>query len=196
MDASRGASMKRPARKWEFHPVTPERLCDLASFSESHGKFRYCSCMRWRMRSTDFQKSTKEERVAALEGIVRDGMPIGVLAYDLGEAVGWCSVAPRETYEALERYRGLPRLDDSNVWSVVCFFVDRKARRQGMTVELLKAAVADALSQGARIVEGYPVEPSARLYTYMGSPEAFRAAGFRDVTPEGQGRRVMRFFAD
>ena len=87
--------MKRPAQKWEFHAVTPERLCDLASFSESHGKFRYCSCMRWRMRSTDFQQSTKEERVAAIEGIVRDGMPIGVLAYELGEAVGWCSVAPK-----------------------------------------------------------------------------------------------------
>jgi GNAT superfamily N-acetyltransferase len=187
--------MKRPAPRWEFHPVTTERLCDLATFSESHGKFRYCSCMRWRMRSTDFQRSTKEERVAALEGIVRDGMSIGVLAYEGGEAVGWCSVAPRETYEALQRYRGLPRLDDSAVWSVVCFFVDRKARRQGMTLGLLKAAVAYAVSRGARIVEGYPVEPSARLYTYMGSPETFRAAGFRDVTPKGQGRRVMRFMA-
>jgi GNAT superfamily N-acetyltransferase len=187
--------MKRPARPWEFHPVTPERLCDLAAFSESHGKFRYCSCMRWRMRSTDFQRSTKDERVAALEDLIRDGTPIGVLAYEQGEAVGWCSVAPRETYEALERYRALPRVDDSDVWSVVCFFVDRKARRQGITVGLLKAAVHYALSQGARIVEGYPVEPSARLYTYMGSPRTFLACGFRDVTPDGQERRMMRFIA-
>jgi len=188
--------IKRPARKWEFHPVTPEHLCDLAAFSETHGKFRYCSCMRWRMRSTDFQRSTKEERVAALEDNVRAGLPIGVLAYLLGDAVGWCSVAPRESYEALERYRGLPRLDDSDVWSVVCFFVDRKARRQGLTVGLLKAAVAYAVSRGARIVEGYPVDPSARLYTYMGSPATFRAGGFRDVTPVCQERRVMRFVAD
>jgi hypothetical protein len=27
----------------EFHPVTAERLPDLARFSEQHGKFRYCS---------------------------------------------------------------------------------------------------------------------------------------------------------
>jgi GNAT superfamily N-acetyltransferase len=187
--------MKRAARQWEFHPVTRQRLSDLAAFSETHGKFRYCSCMRWRMGSTSFQRSTKEERVTAFEDLVRDGTPIGVLAYERGEPVGWCSVAPRETYEALERYRGLPRIDTFKVWAVVCFFVDRKARRQGITVGMLNAAVQYALSKGARIVEGYPVEPSARLYTYMGSPRTFLACGFRDVTPGGQERRVMRFIA-
>jgi hypothetical protein len=43
------------------------------------------------------------------------------------------------------------------------------------------------------ILEGYPVEPSCRLYTYMGSPETFRQAGFQDVTPPGQDRLVMRY---
>ena len=100
--------MTQPTRNWEFYPVTPERLCDLAAFSESHGKFRYCSCMRWRLRISDFQRSTRDERVESLECLVRDGTPIGVLAYEMGEAVGWCSVAPREAYDALERYRGLP----------------------------------------------------------------------------------------
>jgi len=97
--------------------------------------------LRWRLRSTEFQRSTKESRVAALESLVRDGTPIGVLAYLDGEPVGWCSIAPRETYGALERYRALPRLDDALVWSVVCFFVDRHARRQRVTLGLLKAAV-------------------------------------------------------
>jgi hypothetical protein len=58
----------------------------------------------------------------------------------------------------------------------------------------LKAAVDYAASQKAEIIEGYPVEPDARLYTYMGSPSTFRAAGFKDVTPRGQARRVMRHF--
>ena len=94
-----------------FHPVTCERLSDLACFSAQHGKFRYCSCMRWRMRSTDFGRSTKEGRVAALERLVLDGKPIGVLAYLDGEPVGWCSVAPRESYDGLERYSALARID-------------------------------------------------------------------------------------
>src|SRR5437764_9831890 len=95
----------------EFHAITAERLADLARFSAQHGKFRYCSCMRWRLPSTAFQHSTTEGRVAALDALVCQGVPVGVLAYRDGEPVGWCSVAPRQSYAALERYRALPRLD-------------------------------------------------------------------------------------
>jgi hypothetical protein len=146
------------------------------------------------MRSSQFSRSTKQSRVAALDQLVGAGMPIGVLAYSDREPVGWCSVAPRETYEALERYRALPRIDHLPVWSVVCFFVDSGIRRNNATLGLLKAAVAYACSQGADVVEGYPVEPGPRLYTYMGSPGTFRDAGFRDVTPAGQLRQVVRYF--
>lgn len=176
----------------EFSPVTRERLADLTRFSEQHGKFRYCSCMRWRLTSTDYRRSTKESRVAALEELVHHGTPVGVLAYLDGEPVGWCSVAPRETYAALERYQALARVDDVPVWSVVCFFIDRHVRRQGVTLDLLKAAVEYARAQGATVVEGYPIEPGPRLYTYMGSLTTFRAAGFHDVARQGQARRIMR----
>jgi hypothetical protein len=71
--------------------------------------------MRWRMTSTQFQRSTKEERAEALERLVREGTPVGVLAYFDGEPVAWCSVAPRETYAGLERYRALPRINDEPV---------------------------------------------------------------------------------
>lgn len=180
----------------EYHPVTVERLPDLARFSERHGRFRYCSCMRWRMPSAAYQRSTKERRIAALDNRVRDGVPVGVLVYADGDPVGWCSIAPRETYGALERYRALPRIDDEPVWSVVCFFVDSHVRRQGVTLGLLRAAVEYALSAGARIIEGYPVEPGARLYTYMGSPATFRQAGFREVATTSGGRLIMRYIRD
>jgi hypothetical protein len=150
--------------------------------------------MRWRMRSSTFSRSTKEERADALERLVQEGTPIGVLAYLGQEPVGWCSIAPRACYEGLERYRALPRIDDRPVWSVACFFVSARIRRTGATLGLLKAAVDYAGSQQAEIIEGYPVEPGPRLYTYMGSPSTFRAAGFQDVTPRGQSRKVMRYF--
>lgn len=183
---------KKKGSDLQFHPVTPERLADLETFSRAHGKFRWCSCMRWRMASSDFRHSTKEERVNGLEGLVRKKTPVGLLAYADGEPVGWCSVAPRETYEALERSRTLGRIDERPVWSVACFFIDRNHRRQGVTLGLLKAAVEYARSRGAKAIEGYPVDPGERLYTYMGSPETFRRAGFKDVTPEGRKRVVMR----
>jgi GNAT superfamily N-acetyltransferase len=174
--------------------VTPERLADLARFSEAHGKFRYCSCMRWRLASADYKRSTKDSRIAALDALVEQETPVGALAYRDGEPVGWVSVAPRETYAALERFKALPRIDDSPVWSVVCFFVDRHERGQGLTLGLLRAAVAYAGSQGAEIVEGYPVEPGPRLYTYMGPPKTFEEAGFQEVARPTEGRPIMRCY--
>jgi len=191
----------RPARRHgaaqplQFHPVTPPRLPDLRRFAAEHGKFGWCSCMRWRMTSTEFHASTRAGRASNLKAMVAAGTPVGVLAYRGDDPVGWCSIAPRETYQGLERYRALPRLDDQPVWSVVCFYVDRRERHSGITLGLLRAAIAYAQSLGAGIIEAYPVEPAARLYTYMGSPSIFRKAGFRDVTPRGQARRVMRYLS-
>jgi GNAT superfamily N-acetyltransferase len=179
---------------YEYHPVTRERLADLARFSEAHGKFRYCSCMRWRLASADYKRSTKESRIASLDAHVQQETPVGALAYRDGEPVGWVSVAPRKTYAALERFKALPRIDDRPVWSVVCFFVDRDERGQGLTLGLLRAAVLYAISQGAEIVEGYPLEPGARLYTYMGSVATFREAGFEEVARPTAGRLIMRYY--
>lgn len=176
----------------EFHPVTPERLPDLMRFSCRHGKFRWCSCMRWRMPSSEYKDSTKPERETALGRLVREGTPVGILGYSEGEPVAWCSVAPRESYAAIERSRKILRVDEEPVWSVVCFFVDSKVRGQGSTLALLEAAVEYVRSQGARIVEGYPW-PGGASYRYMGTPETFREAGFREVIPPGPNtRQVMR----
>jgi L-amino acid N-acyltransferase YncA len=179
---------------YEYHPVTPERLADLEHFSLAHGKFRYCSCMRWRLASADYKRSTKDRRITALDTLVQQEIPVGVLAYRDGEPVGWVSVAPRETYAALERFKALPHVDDVPVWSVVCFFIDRYERGQGLTLGLLRAAVSYAISQGAEIVEGYPVEPGARLYIYMGSVATFREAGFEEVAQPTEGRPIMRYY--
>ena len=175
-----------------FRPVTADTLADLKRFSREHGKFRYCSCMRWRMTSAEFKRSNKPKRIEALRDNVANGRPTGVLAYADRIPVGWCSIAPREEFRGLERYRKLARIDDAAVWSVTCFFVDRQYRRIGLTVDLLEAAVRHASDSGARVVEGYPVESTAASYTYMGSPETFIRAGFSDVTPPGRERRMFR----
>jgi GNAT superfamily N-acetyltransferase len=176
----------------EYHPVTSDRRADLARFSEAHGKFHYCSCMRWRMTSAEYKRSTKESRVATLDGLAAEDVPVGVLAYLDGEPVGWVAVAPRVALGALERFKALARIDEQPVWSVSCFFLDRRIRGQGARLGLLNAAVAFALEQGARIVEGYPVEPG-KLYGYMGAPDIFRAADFVDVTPPGRERQIWRY---
>ena len=75
------------------------------------------------------------------------------------------------------------------------FFVARPWRRRGITVELLKAAVEFARRQGARIVEGYPVEPKneqADAFVYTGLASAFRKAGFKEALRRSPTRPIMR----
>ena len=65
-----------------FPGLSPQTyLADLERFSRGHGKFRYCSCMRWRMTSTEFKRSNKPKRIEALRDNVANGRPTGVLAY-------------------------------------------------------------------------------------------------------------------
>ena len=63
-------------------------------------------------------------------------------------------------------------------------------------VPLLTAAVEYARAHGAKIVEGYPVEPTKRLTGdrgYTGVVSAFRKAGFVEVLRRGA-RPIMRCF--
>jgi len=76
-----------------------------------------------------------------MKAIVDSGEVPGLIAYLDNEPVGWCSVGPRNRFSALERSRILKRVDDRPVWSVVCFFIARPFRRQGVSAALLRAAV-------------------------------------------------------
>jgi len=147
--------------------------------------------MRWRLRSAPFRDSGKEGRAAALARRVSRSEPVGVLAYDGDEAVGWCSVAPRESYAAVLASRVIPQLPGEEVWSVVCFFVAPRARRRGLRAELLDAACRYAAQAGAAVAEAYP-SPDGRSYRYMGTRDLFRAAGFEDVPVPDGSRPVMR----
>ncbi|NOY05879.1 MAG: GNAT family N-acetyltransferase, partial [Chlorobi bacterium] len=96
----------------------------------------------------------------------------------------------------LERSRVSKRVDDEPVWAIVCFFVARAHRRQGISVRLLDAAVEYAFSRGAEIVEGYPVEPKKPsvpdAFAWQGLADVFSRAGFIEVARRSETRPVMR----
>lgn len=154
--------------------------------------------MWWRLKRSEFEKKKGEGNKRALKRIVDSGEVPGLLAYANGQPIAWCSIAPRETYPVLERSRTLKRIDDQPVWSVVCFFVAKSFRRKGVTVRLLRAAVEYAKMQGARIVEGYPVESKKPrmpdVFAYTGLVSAFRKTGFAEVLRRSETRPIMRYF--
>jgi GNAT superfamily N-acetyltransferase len=89
-------------------------------------------------------------------------------------------------------------VDELPVWSVVCFFVGRNQRRKGLTIQLLQAAIDFAKSKGARIIEGYPVEPRAGkapdVFVYTGLASAFKQAGFTEGLRRSETRPIMRYY--
>ena len=180
-----------------FRPVTAERWRDLEKLFGEHGADGGCWCMWWRLTRSRFAQQRGQKNKEALKAIVDSGQVPGLLAYADGEPIAWCSVGPRETYPALERSRTLKRVDDKPVWSIVCFFVAEPFRRRGLMVPLLKAVVAYAKEHGAKIVEGYPAEPtktSSGTSGYMGVVSAFRKAGFVEVLRRSETRPIMRYF--
>jgi GNAT superfamily N-acetyltransferase len=182
-----------------FHPVTPDRWDDLEKLFGPRGAYAGCWCMWWRLSRAEFSHRAPAERRAGLKELVDGGQVPGILAYAAGEPVGWCSIGPRESYAGLERSVTLKRVDDQPVWSIVCFFVPRALRGQGLMTRLLEAAVAYAVGQGAQIVEGYPVEAEkgkhlAPVSSYTGLIGVFRAAGFVEVARRSTRQPVMRYF--
>jgi GNAT superfamily N-acetyltransferase len=81
------------------------------------------------------------------------------------------------------------------VWSIVCFFVDEGARGRGLSARMLRAAVDYARSQGARLLEAYPVDKEERSHPdsmFFGTKTMYDRAGFREVARRKSTRPVVR----
>ncbi|MBZ5521292.1 MAG: GNAT family N-acetyltransferase [Acidobacteriia bacterium] len=182
--------------KLTFCPLTPERWPDLETLFGARGACGGCWCMTWRLSRAEFNRKKGAGNKRALKKLASAKIAPGVLAYVGKEPAGWCAVAPREQYPALDRSRVLAPVDDQPVWSVSCFFVAKAFRRQGITAELLRAAVKYAKKNGAKIVEGYPNDlgkgalPDAFVWT--GLLPTFTKAGFREVVRRSAKRPILR----
>lgn len=173
----------------DIRPLTPARLPDLATLFEQGGDPKWCWCAYFRVRSTDFSRASKARHRGVMGSAVRDLAPErapGLVAYRDEDAVGWVSVGPREDYERLAHSRILAPVDNTPVWSIVCFVVGRRSRRQGVANALLDAAIDYARDHGATMLEAYPAElgPGERVTSanlYRGTLSMFERAGFAIV---------------
>jgi len=169
----------------DVRPLSRERFADLAALFAEGGDAKWCWCTYFRHRGRDWSNSAASDNRASLEGLAeRDPAP-GLVAYRDGRAVGWVSLGPREDYERLRYSKILAPLDDAPVWSIVCFVVSRRARRQGVAALLLGAAIEYARAHGATTLEAYPLDTAAgrvpAANAYAGTLGMFERAGFTVV---------------
>ena len=175
---------------------------DVQTVFGTRGDPSTCWCQYFKMSNAEWKNASRATCEPLLQQQVQDLEPApGVLAYLAGEPVGWCAVEPRPNYARLDRMRilsGSPEQpDDPSVWAVTCFVVRVGFRRKGIGGALLAGAIDHARRGGARVVEGYPVDPAQRAKVssaelYHGIVSVFERAGFREVARPTPDRAVMQ----
>jgi ribosomal protein S18 acetylase RimI-like enzyme len=190
----------------DVRPVDASRWADLASFFGPSGAYAGCWCTYFRRSGREFEDGCRGRGAGNREflaRLTREGAVPGLLAYDGGEPAGWVSVAPRPEFGRVLRSPILrPGLvagddpEDGSVWSLVCFWIPRARRGQGLGGALLDAAVSYAANAGGRVLEAYPVDTggtkalASSLYT--GTLPMFLRAGFEEVGRRSARRPIVR----
>jgi GNAT superfamily N-acetyltransferase len=185
-----------------IQPLTLERWPDLEAIFNAKGCSiaRGCWCMYYRQPGAQWneqpESSTRTEaRRSALLKLVGQGPPPGLIAYHSGTPVGWVTLGPRSDFVRLAKSPVMKPVDDKPVWSIVCFVVPSQYRGQGVAHALLKGAITFARQNGAKLVEGYPIDKPGRSvdgFIWHGVKSMFDTAGFGEVARRKPQRPVMR----
>lgn len=187
-----------PVTITKFLPLTKENWQDFERLFGQHGAYGGCWCMWWRLSRKEFEKNQGDGNRQAMKAVVDSNTCPGILAYMNHTPVGWCSVAPREQYHSLNRSPVLKRIDQQEVWSIVCFYIAKEVRRKGLTRQLIQAAIGYVKDMGGSIVEAYPTDPRGRnnlapTSSFMGLPNVYKAVGFKISKRASKAKLIMRY---
>lgn len=180
----------------EFVELTEDTWPKLATLFAANKTVGGCWCTWFLRPRAETDAGWGEGNRDFLHARVAAGAPLGLLAVENGEPLGWVALAPRPSYVRLGA-SPITRSDGGvETWSVTCFFVHRSARRRGLAAQLLDAAVDHARERGATAVEAFPVDTEGSRRgagdLYHGTRTMFTAAGFTVLDRRGTRRALVR----
>jgi GNAT superfamily N-acetyltransferase len=186
---------------FDTRPATPDRVDDFVKVANPNRRASHCWCLSHRLSAREIAELGDGDRESAFRALCGRQNPPGVIGYDDGEAVGWCSIGPRRENSRLSQSRLIRPLDELPVWSIICVIIRGGHRRRGYTTPLINGAVEYAASRGAPAVESYPVDPGSgridQTMAFVGTRAMFENAGFEvagstDAMASKLPRLVMR----
>ena len=134
-------------------PVTAGQWPALEDLFGRAGASNGCWCMYWRI-GPRYRDRPREDNKRDLERLARSRQPPGLLAFDGGNCVGWCELAPRADLDWLARGRHFPR-DSGGTYT--------RRMNWGEYVHFTSgAAAADMSGQAARAF-GWPRQWAGQL---------------------------------
>lgn len=174
-------------------PLTEKNWDDIEALFAAKGCSvpRWCWCVHYRFARAAMPK----DRKSALKKLAMDDPPPGLIAYRGKEPVGWISLGPREEFAKLATSPVMKPVDETPVWSIICFVVPTAHRGQGIAHELLRGVIAYARKRKIKTLESYPIdksEPSTPMSMWFGAASMFAKAGFKEVARRKPTRPVMR----
>lgn len=187
--------------KLEVEPVTRNNWHKFVNLFGPKGACGNCWCMYYRLSKADFNEGKVDDsNKRAIKEIIWNEKPVGLIGLIDNQAIAWCAFAPREDFVKLEKSRVHKRIDNKAVWSIPCFFIDKKFRRSGVSVQLLKGAIEFAKDAGIKIIEAYPAIPTQDKipdsFAWIGLYKSFERAGFEIVDRTSKNRPMVRYYIE
>lgn len=184
-----------------FEPLSRENWGKFVQLFGSKGACGNCWCMYYRLTRQEFEEGKHDNgNMNAMKLLVWEDQPTGILGFYEDQPIAWCAFAPRQHFAKLKRSRVHKPIDDQPVWSVPCFFIDKKFRKLGVSVELLKAVISYAHEHSIRIIEAYPTIPTQvklpDAFAWIGLYKSFERAGFKIVDQTSINRPMVRYYCD
>jgi len=182
-----------------FEPLSRENWSKFVQLFGPRGACGHCWCMYYRLSKPDYHEGKANDgNKEAMQNLVMNNFPTGILGFYDGKPIAWCAFAPREHFLKLEKSRVHKRIDDQEVWSIPCFFIAKEFRRLGVTVELLKAVIKYAKENGIKIIEAYPTIPTKETlpdsFAWIGLYKSFERSGFEIVDTTSINRPMVRYY--
>jgi GNAT superfamily N-acetyltransferase len=180
--------------------LTEGRAPDLDRLFSSDEDTDHCWCLWFLIPVKTFHEQGHDGNKAGfLARMGADPHPMGLIAYEGDDPVGWCATGPRDRFTRVLRVPTLKnrdRAEDATAWLVPCFFVSPSARGKGVSRMLLEGAVDLARRRGAPAIEGFPLAGSGRRSggsdLMTGVEPLFASCGFEVVDRPSDNRVVMR----
>lgn len=166
-------------------PLTTDRLSDFATVLGDPA-FGGCFCAVWGHFGEDWTARCGRADRPNLKATVEDveqGRKAGYLLEVAGEVVGWLGAGPRTEFPDMSR-RLAARRGRADAWVVGCVAVLPAARGKNVAEHAVRALVDLALTNGASVVEAFPVRPWDQHRAYRGSERMYERLGFTEVLTE------------
>lgn len=184
-----------------FEPLSKNNWGKFVELFGAKGACGNCWCMSFRLSKNDFDEGKiNEGNKHAMQQLVWNNQPTGLLGFYEDLPIAWCAFAPRQDFSKLQRSRIHQPIDDKQVWSVPCTFIAKDFRRQGVSVALLKGLVGYAKEKGISIIEAYPTIPTQEnlpdAFAWIGLYKSFERAGFEIVDRRSKNRPMVRYYVD